>query len=93
MPGAASYDESGKAPSQGTSPSPVGSGGTIPGMSHAFAGLRRVVRMALRHLFVAIRYSQVRIEACSLKASSPCHAESSVSCSASSASWTDPSIR
>ncbi len=42
---------------------------------------------------VAIRYSQVRIEARPSNPPRPCQALSSVSWTASSASWKDPSIR
>ena len=50
-------------------------------------------RSASRQTFVAIRYSQDRIEDRPSNPSAPFHARSIVSCTASSASKADPSIR
>jgi len=50
-------------------------------------------RSASRHTLVAIRYSQDRSEARPSNPSAPRHARSIVSCTASSASNADPSIR
>ena len=55
--------------------------------------LRPVSRSVFRHRLVAILYSQERIEARSSNWPSPRQAASSVSCSVSSASWTEPRIR
>ena len=59
----------------------------------AVSGRRPVSRSAFRHRLVAILYSQARIEARSSNPSSPRQAASRVSCSMSSASWTEPRIR
>jgi hypothetical protein len=48
---------------------------------------------ALRHALVAILYSQERSELRPWKRGRPRQARSSASCSASSASWTEPIIR
>ena len=64
-----------------------------PGNVPRLAGRRLAVRSALRHRLVAIRYSQVRSEARPSNPPRPCQAASSVSCTASSASCRDPSIR
>jgi hypothetical protein len=58
-----------------------------------FAGRRCAARTAFRHSFVAIRYDQMRIDAYSAKPPRPCHAATRLSCSASSAPGTEPSIR
>ena len=47
----------------------------------------------VRHALVAIVYSHERSELRPSKRASARHARSSVSCSASSASWLEPSIR
>jgi hypothetical protein len=60
---------------------------------HGMAGRRFIDRRMLRHRLVAIRYSQVRSEARSSKPPRFCQADRSESCSASSASWNDPSMR
>ena len=79
--------------SQATSPRRVGSGGSTRGTSHSFAGRRAAARRALRHRFVAMRYSQVRSDERPSNDAMPCHAASRVSCSASSASLIEPSMR
>ncbi len=48
---------------------------------------------AFRQRLVTARYSQVRMEARPSKPASACQAASSAPCSASSASWAEPSIR
>ena len=62
-------------------------GGAVTG------GRRRADRSASRHRLVATRYSQVRTEARPSNPARPCQADSKVSCSASSASATEPRIR
>jgi hypothetical protein len=49
--------------------------------------------MLSRHVFVAIRYSHERSELRCSKLGSARQARMSASCSASSASWTEPSMR
>ena len=82
---------SGQGSSQVTSPSRVGSGGAGPGGIVPWR--RRAERRMFRQRVVVTRYSQVRTEARPSKPPSPCHAASSASCMASSASCTEPSIR
>ena len=73
---------SGAAGSSDGAPSPEGN------------GRRARPSSAVRHAFVAIRYSQVRTDARALSYRSRAfHARSIVSCTRSSASWTEPSIR
>ena len=57
------------------------------------AGRRRAARSASRQRFVAIRYSQVRTEERPSKPARFRQAASKVSCTWSSASWTEPRIR
>ena len=58
------------------------------------SGRRLRLSRAFRQALVAIRYSQVRSEArSSSKLADDRHARSMVSCTRSSASWTEPSIR
>ena len=57
------------------------------------SGRRPRFSIARRQVFVAIRYSQVRIDDRPSNPEYACQARSSVSCSWSSASWTEPSIR
>jgi len=61
------------------------SGSTRP----ALARLARTFKQA----FVAMRYSQYRVDARPSKPWRPRHARSIVSCTMSSASWNDPSMR
>ena len=88
-----SSSRSGYGSSQGTSPSRVGSGGSGQDCGPSIVTLRLLARRALRQRLVATRYSQVRTEARSSKPPSPRQAASSVSWSASSASWAEPRIR
>jgi hypothetical protein len=82
-----SHGTSGRAAASGASgssagpPSPDGS------------GRRPRVSSARRHALVAIRYSQVRTDERPSNPPYPRQARSSVSCTWSSASWTEPSIR
>jgi hypothetical protein len=70
----------------------VGSGGWNGGTGSV--GTRRpALRRAFRQRLVAIRYSQVRTEARSWKPANPRQAANRVSCSRSSASVSEPSIR
>lgn len=64
-----------------------------PNLGVSLAWRRLAQRRTLRHRLVAIRYSQVRSEARPSNPARPCQALSSVSWSASSAFWKDPSIR
>ena len=84
--------ESGTGSSQSTSPSRLGSGVLARGAAAA-GGWRRPARCAFRHRLVATRYSQVRTEDRPSNPARPRHALSIVSCSASSASCIEPSIR
>jgi hypothetical protein len=73
-------------------PRRLGSGGWNGGTGSV--GIRRpALRSALRQRLVAIRYSQVRTEARSWNPASPRQAASRVSCTMSSASVSEPSIR
>ena len=56
-------------------------------------GRRLAERRMLRQRFVAIRYSQVRSDERPSKVGSPCHADSRVSLTASSASCAEPRMR
>lgn len=84
--------ESGSGSSQGTSPSRVGSGVLAHGTA-AVGGRRLPARSAFRQRLVATRYSQVRTDDRASNPANPRQAASSVSCSASSASCIEPSIR
>ena len=79
--------------SQSTSPSRVGAGGSSPGGGALISGRRLADRSASRQRLVATWYSQVRTEARPSNPARPCQADSKVSCSASSASCTEPRIR
>ena len=84
---------SGYGSSQTTSPSRVGSGGSTSRLGQFMGGRRLADRSAFRQRLVAIRYSQVRSELRCSKPRSPRHADSRVSCTASSASCADPRMR
>jgi hypothetical protein len=56
-------------------------------------GWRLPERTMFRQRLVATRYSQVRSDERPSNLPSPCHAASSASCSASSASWIEPRMR
>jgi len=74
------------------SPRSIG-GGAVAGSGSVICELRDAVRIRFKHVLVAIRYSQVRSDALPWNVASPRHAASRVSCTASSASSNEPSIR
>ncbi len=90
--GTSSSNASGNGESHNGSPWRVGSD-AHEGPAGTGRGRRALARSAFRHRLVAIRYSQVRSDARSSKPPNPRHAASSVSCSTSSASCTEPRIR
>ena len=90
--GRSSRNRSGYGSSHTTSPSRDGSGGSTSS-DRLIAGLRLAARSMFRQRVVAIRYIQVRTDARPSNCRRPCQAVTSVSCSASSASATEPRIR
>ena len=72
---------------------PGGLGRVRPGGGALISGRRLADRSASRQRLVATWYSQVRTEARPSNPARPCQADSKVSCSASSASCTEPRIR
>ena len=67
---------------------------TEPGADSSIGiALRCAARDMSMQTLVATRYSQVRSDASPRKRSPPCHARTMVSCTASSASDAEPSIR
>jgi hypothetical protein len=69
----------------------LGVGGSVNGSRRC--GRRAFARSASIDRLVAMLYSHVRIDACSVYWSSPRQAASSVSWTRSSASWVEPTIR
>ena len=84
---------SGYGSSHVNSPSRVGSGGSTASGGTFAGGRLLAARSMFRQRLVAMRYNQVRIAARPWKPLSPRHAAVSVSCTASSASATEPRIR